>query len=102
MRKLVADITFRGLAIANAPGLFARLHQFDWYGGTLRGMIEWRNLPNGADVLEIGCGPGGLTRDLANMGSCGVGLYLCISWCVSLYPSCRIAASIKVSHHRPA
>jgi len=68
MRKLVADITIRGLAIANAPDLFARLHQFDWYGGSLLGMIERLNLPNDASVLEIGCGPGELTRDLSKMG----------------------------------
>jgi ubiquinone/menaquinone biosynthesis C-methylase UbiE len=68
MRKLIADIAVRGLAIAKSPELLTRLHKLEWYGGTLRSMIEKLNLPQGAEVLEIGCGPGGLTRDLASAG----------------------------------
>ncbi|HXE13291.1 MAG TPA: methyltransferase domain-containing protein [Bryobacteraceae bacterium] len=34
---------------------------------------NWR-LPRGSRILDLGCGPGLLTRDLANMGYCGIGL----------------------------
>ncbi|NRB15970.1 MAG: class I SAM-dependent methyltransferase [Rhizobiales bacterium] len=68
MLKLVANIAVWGLAMANAPDLFARLNRFQWYGGTLRNMIANLNLPANAELLEIGCGPGGLARDLASAG----------------------------------
>jgi ubiquinone/menaquinone biosynthesis C-methylase UbiE len=32
------------------------------------------NLPAGSRILDLGCGPGRLTRDLARMGYCGLGI----------------------------
>lgn len=32
------------------------------------------NLPAGSRILDLGCGPGRLTRDLARMGYCGLGV----------------------------
>src|SRR5580704_13275745 len=32
------------------------------------------NLPAGSRILDLGCGPGRLTHDLAKMGYCGLGI----------------------------
>jgi ubiquinone/menaquinone biosynthesis C-methylase UbiE len=37
-------------------------------------MVEKWGLPPGSRFLDLGCGPGFVTRDLARMGYCGVGL----------------------------
>jgi len=37
-------------------------------------MVRAWGLPPGARILDLGCGPGLLTRDLAKMGYCGAGL----------------------------
>lgn len=63
-----AKLAVRGLLLANAPALFARLYRFEWYGGTLRRWVDQLELPDGASILEIGCGLGKLTHDLAKRG----------------------------------
>ncbi len=68
MRKLAAKLAVRGLLFASVPALFARLHRFEWYGGTLRRWVDQLELPDGASILEIGCGPGELTNDLDRRG----------------------------------
>jgi ubiquinone/menaquinone biosynthesis C-methylase UbiE len=39
----------------------------------LQFVSDW-NLPTGAQVLDLGCGPGAMTRDLARLGYRGVGI----------------------------
>ncbi len=68
MRKLVATVAVQGLMAFNMPALFSRLHQLEWYGGTLRSWVESMDLTEGATILEIGCGPGELALDMARAG----------------------------------
>ncbi|MBI3444804.1 MAG: class I SAM-dependent methyltransferase [Magnetospirillum sp.] len=56
------------MMMTDPPGLFSRLHGLDWYGGMLRRWTEGLGLRPEQRVLELGCGPGCLSRDLAARG----------------------------------
>jgi len=54
--------------LGSAPALFERLYQFDWYSDPLRDWAATLNIQPGKQVLDLGCGPGNLTRELAAGG----------------------------------
>jgi ubiquinone/menaquinone biosynthesis C-methylase UbiE len=62
------------LMAAGAPRLFARLLRDPWYFGVLTGWTDSLAIEPGAHVLEMGCGPGGLSIHLAGRGAEAVGI----------------------------
>ena len=57
-----------GGVMIHAPAFFDWLYRRAWYGEMMR---DWAfALPQGAQakVLDLGCGPGGLTRDMVRQG----------------------------------
>ncbi len=54
--------------IGNAPALFDRLYRFDWYSDPLRDWAGSLDIHPDMQVLDLGCGPGNLTRELAAGG----------------------------------
>lgn len=54
--------------LQNAPALFDRLYRYDWYSDRLRDWAQSLDIQPGMQVLDLGCGPGNLTRELAAGG----------------------------------
>lgn len=66
--RSIADKIVTGGIMWSPPAFFDWLYKRDWYGSLLR---DWAfALPRSPDsrVLDLGCGPGGLTHDLACKG----------------------------------
>lgn len=68
MLKVFYKLGVLGLMVTNAPLMFQKLHQFEWYGGTLRAWIKGLGLPQNSKVLELGSGSGALTANMLDMG----------------------------------
>jgi len=72
---------FRSIVLAmvvlSPPLFFSRLYGFDWYRGTLLDWVGRLNFSPGAPadikILELGCGPGDLSAELARQGHNVVG-----------------------------
>lgn len=58
----------QGLLALSPAALFQRLYGLSWYGGMLEAWIDSLDLPAGARVLEVGCGPGMLCRHMGQRG----------------------------------
>lgn len=56
------------MMVTSAPRLFAHLHRQTWYSDTLFDWLKPCLDDNPGDWLEIGCGPGLLSRELADRG----------------------------------
>ena len=54
--------------LKNAPALFDRLYRYDWYSQPMHDCVKALEIPQQAKVLDLGCGPGNLTRHLAQSG----------------------------------
>jgi len=68
MLKRLSRAMMLSLAMQSPPRLFSLLYGFNWYGGTMRDWVMGLPLPQGANVLELGCGPGDLGVDMAKLG----------------------------------
>lgn len=68
MLKAISQIPAGLLMLHNAPALFDRLYRFDWYSDQLRDWAGSLNIQPDMQVLDLGCGPGNLTRELAAGG----------------------------------
>jgi len=66
--KAISQIPAGLLMLHNAPALFDRLYRFDWYSDQLRDWAGSLNIQPDMQVLDLGCGPGNLTRELAAGG----------------------------------
>ncbi len=68
MLELCHNVLLR-LRLLTAPArLFAHLYGLPFYGGLLRSWSDGLPVQSPARLLEVGCGPGGLSRHLAERG----------------------------------
>ncbi len=52
----------------NPPLFFSRLYETHWYAGMLHEWVGGMDLRAGSRILELGCGPGNLSAELAKAG----------------------------------
>lgn len=68
MFQTLSQIPAGVLMMLNAPALFDRLYRYDWYHEPMQDWAKSLKLTPEMEVLDLGCGPGNLTRELATAG----------------------------------
>ena len=68
MLRTISRLPALALLLVDAPALFARLYRYDWYRRPLDDWCNTLNIGQNAKLLELGCGPGNFTRDIAAKG----------------------------------